>query len=65
MTAIGVLVLLLGTATVNAYVMLAMSIVALRMIVVFFRQRLKRSASFVMIVAVMTAAVVAFANTTL
>ena len=64
-TAIGVLVLLLGTATGNAYVMLAMSIVAIGLIAVFFRQRLKRSLSFVMIVAAMTAAVVAFAVTKL
>ena len=64
-TAIGVLVLLLGTATGNAYVLLVMSIVALAVIGIFYRHELSRIAWMVMLVAVATAVAVAFAITKL
>ena len=41
-SAIGILVLLLGTATGSAYVMLAMAVVAMLLIGVIYRQKAKR-----------------------
>ena len=61
--AIGVLVLLLGTATGNAYAILTMAIVALVAIVIFFRQRLGRNVIFAMTAAAATAIGIAVAMT--
>jgi hypothetical protein len=58
-TAIGVLVLLLGTATGNAIAMLVMSIVGLAVITIFYRQSFGRIALLVMLVGACTAAAVA------
>ncbi len=60
-TAIGVLVLLLGTATGNAWVMLAMSVVALAVMAVLYRRGPGRNTIRVILVAAATAFVVAFA----
>lgn len=60
-TAIGVLVLLLGGATGNAIVMLAMSILGFAVIAIIDRQRLGRVSLVVMLVASATAAVLGFA----
>jgi hypothetical protein len=62
---IGLLVLLLGTATGNAYAMLAMAIVAIVIVVIFFRQRVARHAWLLTGVAASVAAVVAIAITRL
>jgi hypothetical protein len=59
--AIGVLVLLIGTATGNAYAMLAMSVVALAVMVVLYRRGLSRNMIRAIIVAAATAIVVAIA----
>jgi len=53
--AIAVVVLLIGTATDNAYVMLGMSVTALILLSVFFRQKLGSGAILVAIVAAVTA----------
>ena len=62
-TAIGVLVLLLGTATGNAYAMLVMAIIALAVIAIFYRQRLSRNVLLVILTAAVTAATVAIGIT--
>jgi hypothetical protein len=59
--AVGVLVLLLGTATGNAWVMLAMSLVALAVMAFLYRRGLGRNMIRAIIVAAATAFVVAFA----
>jgi hypothetical protein len=51
--------LLIGTATGNAMTMLVLSAIALSVGVVFFRPRMKNSAMRVMIVAAVTAIIVA------
>jgi hypothetical protein len=60
-TAIGVLVLLLGTATGNAYAMLAMAVVALATITVFYGEELGRKILLAMALAAGIATVVALA----
>lgn len=55
---IGVLVLLIGTATGNAYVMLAMAVVALPVMTVLMRQRLQRNVLLAMFAAAIAAVVV-------
>jgi hypothetical protein len=60
-TAIGVLVLLLGTATGNAYALLALSLIGLAVIGIFLRHELGRSALLVMFVAAAIAVTVGFA----
>ena len=57
LTAIGILVLVLGTATGNAYVMLAMGIAAIAAVAIFGR----KSFSWPAVFGVTAAAVVAFA----
>jgi hypothetical protein len=64
-TAIGVLVLVIGTATGNAYVMLALAVVALVVLAVFFRKRVGRTALLAMAVSAVTVAAVAAAITKL
>jgi hypothetical protein len=59
--AIGVLVLLLGAATANAWAMLAMSVVALAVMVALYRRGPGRNMIRAIIVAAATAFVVAFA----
>jgi hypothetical protein len=59
-TAIGLLVLLLGTATGNAFALLAMSLVALAVITIFYRQELRRHAWLVILAATATAVTVSF-----
>jgi hypothetical protein len=59
--AIGVLVLLLGTATGNAWAMLAMSVVALAVMVILYRRGPGRNTIRVILVAAATAFVVAIA----
>jgi hypothetical protein len=58
---IGVLVLLIGTATGNAWAMLAMSVVALVVMAVLYRRGLGRNMIRAIIVAAATAFVVAIA----
>jgi hypothetical protein len=62
-TAIGIVVLLLGTATGNAYAMLAMAVVALVMIAALYREELGRNAWLAMVLALTagTAAAIALA----
>ena len=62
-TAIGILVLVLGTATGNAYVMLAMAIVALVAMAILGRKSLSWRAMFVATVTAVTAFAVAFGIT--
>ena len=57
--AISVLVLLIGTATGNAMILLAMSLAALLLMVMFGRKRLGRGALLAALVAAVTAAVIA------
>jgi O-antigen ligase len=59
--AIGLLVLLLGTATGNAYMMLAMAISALAIIAIVYRGKLGRGAMLAITAATATAITVAFA----
>lgn len=59
--AVGVLVLLIGTATGNAYVMLVMSVVALAVMVILYRRGLTRNMVHAIIVAAATAMVLAIA----
>jgi hypothetical protein len=59
--AIGVLVLLIGTATGNAYAMLAMSVVALAVMVILYRRGLSRNMIRAIIVAAAMAIVLAIA----
>jgi hypothetical protein len=63
LTAMGILVLLLGTATGNAYVMLAMAIAALVAVAIFRRKSLSWRAWFGMTVAWVMAFAVAFGIT--
>ena len=58
-SAITVIVLLLGTATGNAYALLGMSVVGIVLMVVFGRKRLGRGALLAALVAAVTAAVIA------
>jgi hypothetical protein len=55
--AIAVIVLLIGTATGNAYAMLGLSVAALFLMAVFYRQQIGRGALLVALVAAVTAAV--------
>ena len=64
-TAIAVLVLMLGTATGNAYAMFAVASFALVILAVFFRQRAGRQAWLLAGVAAAVAAVMAIAITRL
>lgn len=64
-TAIGIIVLLLGTATGNAYVMFIMAIAAIVAVAIFGRKSLSWGAVFGMTVAVVTAFAVAFGITRL
>ena len=59
-TAIGILVLVLGTATGNAYVMLAMAIAAIVAVAIFGRKSFSWPAVFGVTVAAVTAFAVAF-----
>jgi len=59
--AIGVLVLLIGTATGNAWAMLAMAVVALAALAVMYRRGIGRNIVRAMILAAATAIVVAIA----
>jgi O-antigen ligase len=61
--AIAVIVLLIGTATGNAYALLGMSVAALMLMVVFGRKRLGRGALLAALVAAVTAAVIAIVLT--
>jgi hypothetical protein len=56
--AIAVIVLLIGTATGNAYAMLGMSVVALVLIAIFYGRRIGSGAILVAAVAAVTAAVI-------
>ena len=56
--AIAVIVLLIGTATGNAYAMLGMSAAALVLMTVFCRQRIGSGAILVALVAAVTAAAI-------
>ncbi len=58
--AVGVLVLLIGTAAGNAYVLLGLSIGALVLMVAFGGRRLGRGALLVGFVAALTAALIGF-----
>jgi hypothetical protein len=62
--AIAVSVLLIGTATGNAYAMLGMSVAALVGMMVFARRRLVKGGLFPALVAAVIAALVAIALTT-
>ena len=57
--AIAVIVLLIGTATGSAYVMLGMSVTALILLAVFYRQHLGTGAILAAFVAAVTAAIIA------
>lgn len=59
-----VIVLLIGTATGNALVLLGMSVAVLIVMVVFGRKRLARGALLAALVAALTAAVIAVVLTT-
>jgi len=59
--AIGVLVLLIGTATGNAWAMLTMAVVALAALAVMYRRGIGRNLVRAMILAAATAIVVAIA----
>ncbi len=63
LTAIGIIVLLVGTATGNAYVMLAMAIAALVAVAIFARESLSWRACFGMTVAAVMAFALAFGIT--
>ncbi len=54
---IGVIILLIGTATGNAYPMLGMSVTALILLAVFYRRQIGSGAILVAFVAAITAAV--------
>lgn len=56
--AIGVSVLLIGTATGNAYAMLGMSATALILLAAFYRRQMRGGALLVAFVAAVTAAVI-------
>ena len=56
--AIAVVVLLIGTATGNAYAMLGMSVAALALIALFCRKQMGSGAILVMLVAAVTATVI-------
>jgi len=56
---ISVFVLLIGTATGNALIMIAMSLATLLLMVLFGRKRLRRGALLAALVAAVTAAVIA------
>lgn len=56
--AIAVIVLLIGTATGSAYVMLGMSVTALILLALFYRQRIGTGAILAAFVAAVTAAIV-------
>lgn len=55
---IGVIILLIGTATGNAYAMLAMSVTALILLAVFYRRQIGSGALLVVFVAAVTAAMI-------
>jgi hypothetical protein len=55
---IGVIILLIGTATGNAYAMLGMSVTALILLAVFCRRQIGSGALLVAFVAAVTAAVI-------
>ena len=61
--AIAVIVLLVGTATGNAYALLGLSVAALVLMVVFGRKQLGRGALLAGLVAAVTAAVIAIVLT--
>lgn len=56
--AIAVIVLLIGTATGSAYVMLGMSVTALILLTLFYRQGIGTGAILVAFVAAVTAAII-------
>jgi hypothetical protein len=56
--AIAIIVLLIGTATGNAYAMLAMSVTALILLAVFYRRQIGSGPILVALVAAVTAAVI-------
>jgi hypothetical protein len=56
--AIAVIVLLIGTATGSAYVMLGMSVTALILLTLFYRQRIGTGAILATFVAAVTAAII-------
>lgn len=56
--AAGVLILLLGTATGNALVMLAMSLVGLGVITIVYRRRLGRAATLALLLATVVASAI-------
>lgn len=61
LNAAGLLILLLGTATGSAVVMLGLSLFALCMVVLFYRDRLAQGASILLLAAAAIAALLAFA----
>lgn len=63
LTAIGIIVLLVGTATGNAYVMFALAIAAIVPVAIFGRKSFSWRALFGMTVAAVTAFAVAFGIT--
>jgi hypothetical protein len=56
--AIGVVILLIGTATGNAYVMLGLSLTALLLLTLFYRQRIGTGAILAAFVAAVTAMII-------
>lgn len=58
--AIGVIILLIGTATGNAFAMLVMSVTALILLTVIYRRQIGSGALLVAFVAAVTAAVIGF-----
>jgi len=58
--AIAVIVLLIGTATGSAHVMLGMSVTALVLLALFYRQRIGTGAILTAFVAAITAAIIGF-----
>jgi hypothetical protein len=56
--AIAVIVLVIGTATGSAYVMLGMSVTALILLALFYRQRIGTGAILAAFVAAVTAAII-------
>ena len=59
--AIAVIALLIGTATGSAYVMLGMSVTALILLAVFYRQHIGNGAILAAFVAAVTAAIISIA----
>jgi hypothetical protein len=59
--AIGVIIVIIGTATGNAYAMLGLSVTALALLTVFYRQQIGSGPLLVAFVAAVTGAVIGLA----